>query len=144
MSMYFFFCFFDWWSIVKLRGLLGRSLGILGLSVASLEAPRGALDASWTSLGPVLGHLGALLGPLGALLGPLGALLARSGGLLGRSWDLLAASKIDQKNDPKIEPKSNRIREGQNRSGATPVVVSESSGGRRKQDPVRSQNYQTP
>ena len=125
LSMYFVFFFFDWWSIVKLRGLLGRSLGLLGLSLASLEAPWGALEASWTSLGPVLGHLGALLGPLGALLDPLGALLARSGGLLGRSWGLLEASKIDQKIGPKIEPKSSRIREGQNRSGATPAEVSE-------------------
>ena len=116
----YFLLFFDWWSIVKLRGLLGHSLGFLGLSLASLEAPWGALEASWTSLGPVLGHLGALLDPLGALLG-------RSGGLLGRSWDLLEGSKIDQKIDPKIDPKSSRIREGQNRSGATPAEVSEGS-----------------
>ena len=135
LSMYFFFFFFDLWSIVKLRGLLGRSLGLLGLSLASLEASWGALQASWTSLGPVLGHLGTLLGPLGALLDPFGALLARSGGLLGRSWDLLEASKTDVKIDPKMEPKSSRIREGQNRSGATPAEVSESSGGRRKRDP---------
>ena len=140
----YFLLFFDWWSIVKLRGLLGRSLGLLGLSMASLEAPWGALEASWTCLGPVLGHLGALLGPLGALLDPLGALLARSGGLLGRSWGLLEASKIDQKIDPKMEPKWSRIREGQNRSGATPAEVSESSARHRKQDPGRSQNYQTP
>ena len=134
LSMYFFFCFFDWWSIVKLRGLLGRSLGLLGLSLASLEAPWGALEASWTSLGPVLGHLGALLDPLGALLG-------RSGGLLGRSWDLLEGSKIDQKIDPKIDPKSNRIRKGQNRSGATPAEVSEGSERRRTLDPGARQNY---
>ena len=92
LSMYLFFFFFDWWSIVKLRGVLGHSLGLLGLSLASLEAPWGALEASWTCLGPVLGHLGPLLGPLGALLDPLGALLARSRGLLGRSWPGLGAS----------------------------------------------------
>ena len=89
LSMYVFFFFFDWWSIVKLRGLLGRSLGLLGLSLASLEAPWGALEASWTSLGPVLGHLGPLLGPRGALLGLLGALLGPLGALLDPLGTLL-------------------------------------------------------
>ena len=134
-------CNFDWWSIVKLRGLLGRSLGLLGLSLASLEAPWGALETSWTCLGPVLGHLGALLGPLGALLDPLGALLGRSGGLLGRSWGLLEGSKIDQKIDPKIDPKSSRIATEKKRSGATPVVVSELDKARREPDPGRLEIY---
>ena len=85
----------------------------------------------------------ALLVPLGALLEPLGALLARSGGLLGRSWGLLEASKIDQKIDPKMEPKWSRIREGQNRSGATPAEVSEPEAPYRTSEKVTLQKYQT-
>ena len=100
-------------------------------------------------LGVVLGDLEVILGGLGAVfgrswevLGGLGALLGRSWGALGGSWSDSGRSKIDPKIVPKIDPKSSRIRDGQNRSGATPVVVSEVSGAHRELNPITLQNYQ--
>ena len=75
---------------------------------------------------------------LGGLWGVFGEGLGRSWPL-GASWGIL--DQIDPKIDPKIEPKSRRIREGQNRSGATPVVVSEPAAGRRKPENVTPKNY---
>ena len=112
-----------------------------------------SLGASWKLLwclrGELLGPPGALRGPLETDCGPLdgpgaflplsraapgpswgapGPLLAALGGSwasLGRSWRLLGRPKLDQKNHPKTDPKTSRIRHGQMRSGATPAEVSE-------------------
>ena len=87
----------------------------LGLSWGALRV---VLDRSWT------------------LLGSLGVVLGGSWGTLGGSWGTLGRSKIDQKTDPKIDPKSSRIATEINRSGATPVDVSEVEESRREPDPV--------
>ena len=91
--------------------LLGSSWGRLGVSWGALAALWGALGASWDGLGPSWVGLGVVLDPLGRSRGA-------PGGLLGRS-------KIDQKIDPKPDPKSGRIATAKNGSNATPVVVSE-------------------
>ena len=97
----------------------------------------------------VLGDLAVILGGLGAVFrrswevpGGLGALLGRSWDTLGGSWGAFGRSKIDPKIEPKIDRKSSRIRDGQNRSGATPVVVSEVSGAHRKLHPASLEIYQ--
>ena len=91
--------------------LLGPSWGHFGVSWGALAALWGALGASWDGLGP------SWVG-LGVVLDPLGRSREAPGGLLGRS-------KIDQKIDPKPDPKSGRIATAKNGSNATPVVVSE-------------------
>ena len=63
--------------------------------------------------------------PTGRSWGGLWGVLGCPGRLLGGSWGALGRSEMDQKFVPKINPKSKRIWMGQNRSGATPVVVSE-------------------
>ena len=96
-------------------------------------------------LGVVLGDLGAILGGLGAVFGRSWEVLGGLGPLLGRSWGLLGdfgRSEIDPKIVAKIDPKSSRIRDGQNRSGATPVMVSKVSGPYRASHPTSPENYQ--
>ena len=108
--------------------LLGRSWPLLGLSWGSLGRTWAALGRSWDSLGPLLGVSCASWVPPGA------------------PWCALGRSKMRQKIDPKTAPKSNRIRIGQNRSGATPVDVSEPrglTGTQRDPDPASRQNYQS-
>ena len=82
LSEYFVFYIFDRWSIVKLTGLCGWSLGwLISRSWASAGGP-GPL------LGPMLAILGcswASTGGPGPLLGPLCAVLGRSWGLSWRS-----------------------------------------------------------
>ena len=99
-------------------------------------------------LGVVLGDLGAILGGLGAVFGrPWGVLgcswgvLEHLGAALGSSWGPLGRSKIDQKSDPKIDPKSSRIRIGPKRSGATPVDVSEVDQPQRNSLAITKKNY---
>ena len=116
-----------------------------------LEALGVVLMCSWTILGRswavlelldvVLGLSWAVLGRSWAVLEPLGAPLGHSWAVLGHSWSLLDRSKIDQKVDPKIDPKSSRIRDGQNRSGATPVDVSELDKPQRTSDETRLESY---
>ena len=118
------------------------------------------LERSWAVLGwswAILGGLGAVLGRSWAILGRSWAVLGRSWGDLGRSWGGPGGSwgapeaswrpkrvpkgsqnrpKIDQKSIPKSIQKSSRIRDGQNRSGATPADVSEGSEAQRTLDPA--------
>ena len=94
-------------------------------------------------LGVIWGGLGAVLGDLGWSWGGLWVVLGRLGAVLGGSWSLLGRSKSDQKIDPKIDPKSSRFRGQKNRSGATPVDVSEVSAPHRALDPITPENYQT-
>ena len=101
----------------------------------------GLLGGSWARLGRVLGPLGAVWGPSWGLLGPSWDLPGPSWDLPGRSWGLLGGSKTDPKIDPKIEPKSSRIATEKNRSGATPVDVSELDKARRESDPGRLEIY---
>ena len=68
------------------------------------------------------------LGGLGSLLVGLGAPSGRSWAVLGRSWAVLGRSKIDPKIAPKLDSKISRIATEKNRSGATPVDVSELEG----------------
>ena len=93
-------------------------------------------------LGAILGGLGAVFGRSWAVLGGLGALLGRSWGAIGGSWDDFGRSKIDQKIVPKIDPKWSRIRIGQKRSGATPVMVSELDQPQRELDAITPKSYQ--
>ena len=93
----------------------------------------------------VLGDLGVIFGDLGAVFGRswevldgLGVLLGRSWGALGGSWGDFGRSKIVPKIDAKIDPKSSRIRIGQKRSGATPVMVSEVSAPHRALPEIKS------
>ena len=72
-----------------------------------------------------MGSSWTLVGRSWILLGSPGKLLGRPGEVLGGSWGLLGRSKIDQKIDSKIDPKSSRIWIAQKRSGATPAEVSE-------------------
>ena len=123
-------------------------LGDLEASLGGFGVSWGCLGGSWGGLGVVLGDLGAILGGLGAafgrswaVLGGLGALwddLRALLGALGRLWEVQNRSKIDSK----IDPKSSRIRIGQTRSGATPVVVSDVSAPHRNADPITPENYQ--
>ena len=71
----------------------------------------GVLKPSWAVWGGSLGHFWALLGSLGRLRGV--------------AWGTLGRSKIDQKRDPKLDPKTDRIATEKNGPNATPVVVSE-------------------
>ena len=75
------------------------------------------------------------------VLGGLGAVLGRSGALLGGSWGDFGRSKIAPKIDPKLDSKTSRIRIGQNRSGATPVVVSELDQAQRELDETTQKSY---
>ena len=99
-------------------------MGDLGAVLGGLGAVLGDLGAILGGLGMVLGDLGAILGGLGAILGRLGTTLGGLGAVLGGSWSLQGRSKIGQKIDPKIDPKSSRIWIAQKRSGATPADVS--------------------
>ena len=94
-------------------------------------------------LGAVWGDLGAILGGLGAFLDSLWAVLGRLGAVMGGSWSLQARSKIDQKNDPTIDPKSSRIWIAQKRSGATPADVSALDRTQRALHAGALENYQT-
>ena len=76
------------------------------------------------------------------VLGDLGAVLGCPGRLLGGSWGALGASKIDQKIDPKPDPKTGRIATEKNGPNTTPVDVSELDQGQRKQDAVTPKSYQ--
>ena len=102
------------------------------------------MDCSW-EFGELLGPLGALLGwswgGLGQLLEPSWGVLGRLGVALGSSWDLLERSKIDQKIDRKIDPKSSRIRYCQKRSGATPADISELERAQTFPDEGAPKNY---
>ena len=89
-----------------------------------------------------LGHLAAVLADLGVVLGDLGAILGGLGAVLGGSWSLLGRSKIDQKIDPKLDSKTGRITTEKNRSGATPVDVSELDHPQRNSDPISLKIYQ--
>ena len=102
----------------------------------------GGLGVVLGDLGAILGGLGAVFGRSWAVLGGLGALLGRSWGALGGPWGDFGRSKIDQKIVPKIDPKSSRIRIGQNRFGATPVVVSELDQPQRTLDDITRESYQ--
>ena len=93
-------------------------------------------------LGAVVGGSWVVLGRLGALLGGSWGLLGRLGALLGGSWRPLGRSKIDQKINRKIDPKSSRIATEKKRSGATPVVVSELDKPHRNLDATSQKNYQ--
>ena len=125
-------------SWVDLGWCWGGLWGVLG----RLGAVLGSLEVALGDPGVVLGGLGADFGRSWAVLGGLGELLGRSWGALGGSWGDFGRSKIDPKIVPKIDPKSSRIRDGQNRSGATPVVVSEASGDHRKSHRTTQKNYQ--
>ena len=87
----------------------------------------GVLKPSWAVWGGSLGHFWALLGGLGRLRGV--------------AWGTLGRSKIDQKRDPKLDPKTGRIATEKNGPNATPVVVSELDTGRRDSDPIRLEIY---
>ena len=97
---------------------IGWPLAVLGWSWRIFGAPGAVLAGP----GPVLGCLGVLFGPSWALLGWS---WEAPGAVLGGSWGDFGRSKIDQKIVPKIDPKSSRIATEKNRSGATPVDVSE-------------------
>ena len=99
------------------------------------------LGRSWGGLGRSWGDLGWSWGGLWGVLGRLGAVLGCPGRLLGGSWGALGRSKIDQKIDPKLDAKTGRIATEKNRSGTTPVVVSELAGRRRESDPIRLEIY---
>jgi len=89
------------------------------------------LGRSWAvlgGLGLVLGDLGAILGGLGVFLDSFWAVLGCLGAVMGGSWSLQGRSKIDQKINSKIDPKSSRIWIAQKRSGATPADVSALDG----------------
>ena len=88
----------------------------------------------WASLGLVLGGSWAVSGQSWELLGTSWGAPGLSRAVLGGSWGGLGRSEIDQKSVRKSTPKSNGIREGQNRSGATPVVVSELLSGELYED----------
>ena len=96
---------------------------------------------SWSDFGQSWGGLGRSWDDLGWSWGGLWGVLGRLGAVLGGSWGLLGRSKIDQKIDPKIDPKSSRIATEKNRSGATPVVVSELDKAHWKSDPIRLEIY---
>ena len=112
----------------------------------------GGLGRSWGDLGWSWGGLWAIMGGLGRSWGALGAILGRSWGLLGRLWEVQNRSKNRSENrseiepdpdrpkslwsyacsgfseiHPKMDPKSIQIEKIENRSGATPVMVSEVS-----------------
>ena len=63
----------------------------------------------------------------GALWAAPGVSWDAPGAPWGAPWASVGRSKIDPKIDPKLDPKTSRIATEKNRSGATPVVVSELS-----------------
>ena len=155
------FCFwFAFWCPYETRkpyepheplGHIFSKVGGRGRRKCSTPPTGTLLGPLWGSVGRRLGHLGAILersclgrpwGDLGWSWGGLWEVLGRLGEVLGGSWGPLGRSKIDQKSDPKIDPKSSRIRIGQKRSGATPVMVSEVSEAHRNSDPGAPENYQ--
>ena len=92
-------------------------------------------------LGAVVGGSWVVLGRLGALLGGSWGLLGRLGALLGGSWRPLGRSKIDHKDDAKLESKTSRIATEKSGPNTTPVVVSAIDTRRRKSDPARLEIY---
>ena len=122
-------------SVPKVEGqhVLSKYFFFYIFDLWSIVKLRGVCRRSWD-----------LLGPLGVLLGASWGGLGASWGLLGGSWGLLGRSKLGPKFDPKIDPKSSRIRDGPKYTGSTKIRVSEGSEPQRDLDPGRSQNYPTP